>query len=524
MDTIESKKERARIGELLVEARLVDEASVERASIAQRQGGGVIGEHLVRAGAVDDAHLLKVLARQTGLRWVDLTHVEIPAEVQRTIRLETARAHRVLPVAFEDRALALGMVKPDDLPAIEAVRFESGRPVHPVLLSGAQLDRALAHAATDGWGEKPLRLEPRASTPPALDDLESLLRAMVSMRGQDLHLAVGAVPAVKVDNELVRLPLPPLAEDRLVALLRPALTERQRATFAERLELDFALSVPGAGRFRCNLYRQRGTIAFAARHLVEEIPTLGELGLPSFLRDFALRKQGFVLVVGPTGHGKTTTLAAMIDVINRERRANVITIEDPIELVHRHGSSNVNQREVGTDTRSFAEGLRHAFRQGPDVLVIGELRDHESTSIALTAAETGHLVLATMHALNATAAVDRIVDLYPAEQQHQVRAQLSEALLLVFSQRLLKRARGGGRVVAYEHMSTSLRVRAAIREGRTHALRGYMQANHEELGSIDQVLAPLVAAGTITRDEARKYADAPSYLDDLLRARGVVVP
>ncbi len=524
MDTIEPRKDHARIGELLVEAGLVDARAVEHALASQHQGGGALGEHLVRAGAIDDARLLRALARQTGLRWVDLTHVEIPVDVQRAIRIETARAHRVLPVAFEERAVALGMVKPDDLAAVEAVRFEAGRPVHPVLLSGAQLDRALASLAERGWGERPFRLEARASSAPLGDDLASLLRAMVAMRGQDLHLAAGAVPAVKVDNELVRLPLPPLDEERLIALLGPILSERQRAAFAERLELDFAATVPGAGRFRCNLYRQRGTVAFAARHLVEEIPTRDELGLPSFLRDFALEKQGLVLVVGPTGHGKTTTLAAMIDVINRERRANVITIEDPIELVHRHRASNVNQREVGTDTRSFAEGLRHAFRQGPDVLVVGELRDHESTSIALTAAETGHLVLATMHALNATAAVDRIVDLYPGEQQHQVRAQLSESLLLVFSQRLVRRARGAGRVVAFERMSTSLRVRAAIREGRTHALRGYMQANHEELGSIDQSLAPLVAAGTITRDEARKYADAPAYLDDLLRARGVVVP
>src|SRR3990170_2875228 len=225
-------------------------------------------------------------------------------------------------------------------------------------------------------------------------------------------------------------------------MVNAILTPGQKRTFEENLELDFAYSLDGVGRFRCNLYRQRGSLAFTARHVADKVPSATELGIPDFLLEYSLRKQGFVLVTGPNGHGKTTTLANLVDTINRERKANIITIEDPIEYTHRHKNSNVNQREVGTDTLSFADGLRHIFPQNPDVIVIGELRDYESFSIALTAAETGHLVLGTLHSLNATAAVDRIVDSFPANQQPQIRAQLAEALLLVFSQRLLKRANG----------------------------------------------------------------------------------
>jgi twitching motility protein PilT len=509
---------RPKLGELLA----LEPAIIDRALAQQEQAGGVMGEHFQRLGVVDDTTLLRALSKQTGMQHVDLLHVSIPAEVLRTLKHETVRARRVLPVSVQGRTLILGMVKADDLDAITAVQFESGKVVRPVLLSGAQLDRALAIFETKGYAVEPLHLAPAAA--PIADDLVSMLRATVNARAQDLHLSAGAVPAIKVDGELQRLPLHAMDEAHIVSAVAPFLSPVQRSTFDQRLELDFALEVPDVGRFRCNLYRQRGTIAFAARHVVERVPSLDALGLPSFVHEVALAKQGLVLVVGPTGHGKSTTLASIVEVINVERRAHVITIEDPIEYVHHHRSSNVDQREVGTDTHSFAEGLRHAFRQDPDVLVIGELRDHESASIALTAAETGHLVLATLHGLDATSAIDRIVDLYPGNQQHQVRAQLADAILLVLSQRLIKRARGSGRALAWERVSSSMRVRNAIREGRAHALRGLMQSNMEELASIDQSLARLVAQGDITRDEARKWADSTKYLDDLLRARGAIVP
>jgi len=519
---------RPKIGELLVASGLVGAEAVERALSAREQLGGVVGEHLVRQGAIDEAQLMKALSRQTGLQHVNLRKTTVTAELQGLLRFETVKAARVLPVAQEGKTLVLGMMNPADLNAERRVEEETRLNVRPVLLAPAQFADFIAQAEERGWGREALRLEggaPLSIFPAALPrDLPSMLAAMVGVKGQDLYLSAGAIPAARIDNELHRLPLDLTPGDELEALVLGALTPVQRETFASRMELDFAWTVPDIGRFRCNVYRQRGAICFTARHVRERVPGHDELGLPLFLREFGLRKQGLVLIVGPTGHGKSTTLACMIDQINRERHANIITIEDPVEYVHHHRSSNVNQREVGTDTRSFAEGLRHAFRQAPDVLVIGEIRDQESAEIALAAAETGHLVLATMHALNATAAVDRLVDLHPAAQQHQARAQLAEALLLVFSQRLLRRARSKGRALAHEKMVNGVAVRNAIREGRGPAIRAMMQSNLAEVSSIDQSLVELVVGGQVTHEEAAKYCDSPSYFEELLKARGWVAP
>jgi twitching motility protein PilT len=349
--------------------------------------------------------------------------------------------------------------------------------------------------------------------------LSAMLELLAQKGGQDLHLSAGAPPSLRLDGELRRLPLPDSTLEDMQSYLRETLTDNQKMYFTEHLELDFAIGVPGAGRFRCNLYRQRGSLAFTARHLREFVPSEEELRLPSLLRDFALKTQGLFLVVGPNGHGKSTTLAWMIDLINKTRAANIITIEDPVEYHFRHGRSNVNQREVGTDTKSFAEGLRHVVRQNPDVIVVGELRDHDSIATALSAAETGHLVLATMHANNATAAVDRIIDFFTGDAQAQVRAQLSETLLAVFSQRLLRRAGKPGRLLAWELMAQSVRVKNAIRESRVHLLRGLMQGNHDDLIPMEMSLADLVASGDVDLSEASRYADSPSYLEDLVKVR-----
>jgi twitching motility protein PilT len=233
---------------------------------------------------------------------------------------------------------------------------------------------------------------------------------------------------MRLHGELVRLPLPVLTPEAVQQEMLSLLTDQQKQTFVSNLELDFAIGVGEIGRFRCNLYRQRGSLSFTARHLKEHVPGADELRLPKLCHEAALKTQGLILITGPNGHGKSTTMASMIDHINVMRSANIVTIEDPIEYHFNHARSNVNQREVGTDTLSFAEGLRHVVRQNPDVIVVGELRDHESIATALTAAETGHLVMATMHAMSATTAVDRILDFFQGEIQSQVRAQLAESL------------------------------------------------------------------------------------------------
>jgi twitching motility protein PilT len=517
-------EKKIKIGEILVRAGLIQEEQLQQALRTQSQLGGTLGENLIRLGFLGEEALLSTLSEQLGMQHINLDKVEIPSSVQRLVQLETVRLRRLLPIGFEGKRLVVGMVDPTDLSALSDVEFQSGHSTKPVILSAMHFEKALAFFQAHGYGSANLNLPGEKGHRKAVKvekNLESLLEMLVSWKGQDLHLSAGAVPSIRVDNEIRRLGLPAFKPAEIENMIYGIMTSEQKRMFEEFKELDFAYSLDGVARFRCNLYRQRNSVAFTARHVADSIPSAAELGLPDFLRDYALKTQGLILISGPNGHGKSTTLANMVEVINRERKANVITIEDPIEFTHRHKNSNINQREVGTDTLSFADGLRHIFRQNPDVIVIGELRDYESISIALTAAETGHLVMGTLHANSATASVDRIIDIFPGNQQSQVRAQLAESLLLVFSQRLLQRASGSGRTLAWEKMSTSLRVRNAIREGKVNQMRGLMQANLEELVSIDWTLADMVASGKVKYEEALKYADNTSYLNDLLKVRGV---
>lgn len=514
---------RPKIGEILVAAGVIQEDQLQQALNTQSQLGGTLGENLVRLGFLNEEALLNALSEQLGIQHVNLEKVDIPPTMQRLVQLETVRLRRILPIGFEGKKLVVGMVDPTDLSALSDVEFQSGHRTKAVILSAMHFELALSFFQAHGYGTTTLDLkEVKVSRKIAKveKNMDSLLEALVSWSGQDLHLSAGAIPSIRVDNEMRRLGLPALKPAEVEQMILGILTPEQRKTFQEQKELDFAYSLEGLARFRCNVYRQRSSIAFTARHVVESIPGAAELGLPDFLRDYALKTQGLILIVGPNGHGKSTTLASLVEVINRERKSNVITIEDPVEFTYKHKNSNINQREVGTDTHSFSDGLRHIFRQNPDVIVIGELRDHESISIALTAAETGHLVMGTLHSNSATAAVDRIIDAFPGNQQIQIRVQLAEALLLVFSQRLLRRASGSGRVLAWEKMSSSSRIRNAIREGKVAQLRGMMQSNLEELVSIDWTLADLVSSGKVKYEEACKFADNISYLNDLLKVRG----
>ena len=513
-------KKTQRIGEQLVGAGLITQEQLEQASTFQKEVGGTLGEVLAKLGFVEPEDLLKALGEQLGLGWVNLTQVEIPKEVLGLLKLETVRAHRMLPISKEGRELVIGMVDPTDFKAIEAAQFQSNSTVRSVIMSTAQFEQANDIFAMRGYAVAPLNLA--QETIPVVhveSDIFSLLRLLVSWKGQDLHLSADGIPAIRMDNEMKRLTLPPVTAGQLEEMLMPLLTPAQRRDFAEQLELDFAYSLDGAGRFRCNLYRQRGTLAFTARYVPDRIPSAAELGLPEYLHEYALKTQGLILVTGPNGHGKSTTLAYLVEYINRSRKANIITIEDPIEYTFRHKLSNVNQREVGADTHSFAEGLKHIFRQNPDVIVIGELRDRESFDIAISAAGTGHLVLATMHSLSATAAVDRIIDMFPGDQQAQVRAQVAESLQLVISQRLLRRAGSTGRVLAIEKLATSNRIKNAIREGKVHQLRGLMQSRGEEFENIDESLAALVISGKVRLEEAQKWADHSTYLAEMVRVR-----
>jgi twitching motility protein PilT len=334
--------------------------------------------------------------------------------------------------------------------------------------------------------------------------LHRLLVTLVESKGSDLHLSVGAPPTIRVHGDLVALPdYERLTPSDTAMLVRAATTDDQWARFQRDHELDFAYSLERLSRFRVNAYTQRGSTGATFRAIPHEIKQLHELGLPDSVARFAHLPRGLVLVTGPTGSGKTTTLAAILDLANRTRSAHIVTIEDPIEFLHPHKRCLVNQREVGADTESFATALKHALRQDPDIILVGELRDLETTSTALTAAETGHLVLATLHTQSATQTIDRVIDIFPAHQQQQIRAQLSLSLQGVVTQALCQRADGIGRAVVAEIMTATPAVRSLIREAKVHQIPSFIQAGGGEgMLSFDQHLADRVQQQIISYDSA----------------------
>jgi pilus retraction protein PilT len=352
---------------------------------------------------------------------------------------------------------------------------------------------------------------------PADQDLVDALQEVLDLDGSDLHVTVGAPPSIRVNGSLRPLDnTNRWMRDKVRAALYSLLTPAQTVEFERELELDFAYTANGA-RFRVNYYQQRGSIGGAFRLIPQEIKQLKDLGVPESVGRFAGMPRGLVLVTGPTGSGKSTTLAALIDQVNRTRADHIVTVEDPIEFLHRHQKSLVNQREVGGDTHSFAAALKHVLRQDPDVILIGELRDIETISVALTAAETGHLVFATLHTQSAAQTIDRIIDVFPAHQQSQVRSQLAATLQGVVCQTLVKRV-DGGRVVATEVLFATSAIANLIREGKTYQISSAMQAGRDQgMHSMDQHLADLVNSGIISRKSAEDKAQDTASLGQLIR-------
>lgn len=349
---------------------------------------------------------------------------------------------------------------------------------------------------------------------PAILGLEGLLREMVRSGASDLHLSAGRRPALRIDGILRELEgMGVLSSADTKRMAHELLTPGQRRIFEDDLDLDFSFDVAELARFRGNCFRQRDRIGLAIRLIPHRVGSLEELGLPPIMKRLGARPRGLVLVTGPTGCGKSTTLAAMVDLINRRRRGHIITVEDPIEFVHAHRGCIVSQREVGVDTRSFAAGLKHALRQDPDVILIGEMRDAETIGAALTIAETGHLVLATLHTNSAADSVNRIVDAFPSHSQHQVRAQLSSVLEGVATQILLPRALGSGRVVAVEVLICTDAVRAVIRDEKVHQIRSLMEAGRKHgMQTMNDALARLYLNGEIGLEDALASSSDPAAL------------
>ncbi|WP_437573023.1 type IV pilus twitching motility protein PilT [Sorangium sp. So ce887] len=351
--------------------------------------------------------------------------------------------------------------------------------------------------------------------------LQQLLRAMVEKGASDMHITSGTPPLLRIDGTVVPLKLPPLMPSDTKQLCYSVLSEEQVATFEQRSELDLSFGMKGLARFRANIYMQRGAVAAAFRQIPFRIMNFDELGLPPVVLDITAKPRGLVLVTGPTGSGKTTTLASIIDKINSEQRLHILTIEDPIEYLHPHKLSLVNQREIGSDTASFKDALRYALRQDPDVVLVGEMRDLETVESALTIAETGHLVFATLHTNSAISTINRIIDVFPPHQQSQVRQQLSFTLVAVMTQLLLPRANGPGRVMSMEVMIPNAAIRNLIREDKLHQIYSQMQMGQSGSGmqTMAQSLISLYQRRMITLEEMFAAATDADEIRAMLEPR-----
>jgi twitching motility protein PilT len=353
-------------------------------------------------------------------------------------------------------------------------------------------------------------------------NLHQLLKAMIEKGASDLHVTTSTPPQLRIDGKLVPIKMPPLSPPETKQLCYSILTDAQKHKFEERNELDLSFGVRGLSRFRANIFMQRGAVAGAFRAIPYKIKTFEDLGLPKVVTTLARKPRGLVLVTGPTGSGKSTTLASMIDFINSERNEHIVTIEDPIEYLHPHKGCLVNQREVGADTEGFGTALKYILRQDPDVVLIGEMRDLETIEAALTVAETGHLAFATLHTNSAVQTINRIVDVFPPYQQAQVRAQLSFVLEGVMCQALLPRANGPGRVMSLEIMVPNAAIRNLIREDKIHQMYSQMQIGQDKYGmqTMNQSLASLLQRRLISMEDAMARSSDPEELRQLINSGG----
>jgi twitching motility protein PilT len=510
-----------KLGDLLVDRRLLTKDALEIALAQEQETGVPLARVLVAEGWFREEDLLRTVAEQVGMEFVDLDNVLFDPDAVQVLEAAHAKGLRAVPVRFEDLALLVAVADPFDVDMHRKLEQLTGKTVKLGVSTRRMIHRATEflygpEAAADlppeEEGEAPVELELH---------INDLLGVLLEQDGSDLHLTAGTHPQIRVHGSLRPLEqFPVLAPAEVRRMIYGILTESQRMKLEETLELDTSHPLPGKARFRMNVFFQRDSIGAVFRAIPSEMESLQKLGMPPVMTEFATYPRGLVLVTGPTGSGKSTTLASVIDLINQTRSEHILTIEDPIEFLHAHKQSVVNQREVGTDTHSFSEALKHALRQDPDVILVGELRDLETIATALTAAETGHLVLATLHTQDAVQTVDRVIDVFPAHQQQQVRIQLAGSLQAIVSQQLLPRSDGRGRVPAVEVMIATPAIRNLIREGKNHQITTAMQAGGRYgMQTMDQALAELVRMGLVAYEKA---LDQCSNFEDFQRLVGKV--
>ncbi len=557
-----------RLARALASAGYMDEASLVTLVDEAVASDVPLARLAIARGVAPAGVVVGTLAQLARLPAVDLT-ADLPApEAGDLLPADVTRAHRVVPLRVVGSQVVLVFAEPPDASIVQALGERVGRQVVPALGDPAVVDALLgveaaaptpaqngaaAHVSGTATGAPPAGAAAAAADPsapadpgqrvrgtatgglPAYGDpvvasgrpplgeemplhLDDLLRYAVDVGASDLHLTANLPPTVRLHGALRPLDgVPPLDPNTVREMIFGVLPQSMRERFEAEHELDTSHSVADVGRFRVNVALQRGTIAVALRPIPHEIPEFASLGLPETIASFAEMRRGLVLVTGPTGSGKSTTLASIVDIINRTKPLHIVTVEDPIEFLHTHKRSVLSQREVGADTNSFAEALRRALRQDPDVILVGEMRDLETISTALTAAETGHLVFATLHTQDAPSTVDRVIDVFPPTQQEQIRIQLSSALRGVVTQQLVPTVDGGGRAVAAEVLLCTPAIQNLIRAAKTHQIYSLMQTGGQYgMQTMDQCLATLVRQHRVTEamalDRCRNEDDFRNHL------------
>ncbi len=517
-----------KLGELLVDRRLISKDVLVTLLDREEQTGTPLAKLLTEEGHVREEDLLRTVAERVGMEYVELEDELLDPEAVSQLEASAARDLLALPVRIsDDGSVVIAVADPFDAERHRSLEQATGRKVTLALATKEAIKQTLdlVHPSDDipvtrvpGMGEP---VDVSADFPEEALHVNTLLSILVDREGSDLHLTAGSPPQLRIHGMLQKLEefgvMKPADIRRMVYAI---LTEKQREKLEEVLELDASHPLVGKGRFRLNVFFQRDAIGAVFRAIPDEIKPLEDLGVPKVVGEFADYARGLVLVTGPTGSGKSTTLASIVDVINRNRACHILTVEDPIEFLHHHNKAIVNQREVGADTLGFNHALRHALRQDPDVILVGELRDLETISTALTAAETGHLVFATLHTQDAPQTIDRIIDVFPSHQQDQVRVQLAATIQGVVTQQLLPTRDGKGRVPAIEVMIATPAVRNLIREGKIHQITTAMQAGGKHgMRTMDQSLAELVRKNIITFELA---AERATNVEDLQRLVGRV--
>ncbi|HET7488233.1 MAG TPA: PilT/PilU family type 4a pilus ATPase [Acidimicrobiales bacterium] len=506
-----------RLGEFLISRKVLARDQFEELILREQNEGVPLSKLLLAEGIVAEKDLVAAVASQVGIPFIDFDQAAVNPALDRLVPAELARRHLAVAVDFQGSDLVVAMADPSDQEVVSEIERVTAWTVRPAIAVRSELGRVVSamYGSDDfegpsGEGEGAVPIELAHTTGPVVDGVQhelhvnDLLERVVDLGGSDLHITAGIHPVVRVHGDLTPLTeFPVMTASEIRRMIYAILTQKQRERFENDLELDTSHSVPNLGRFRVNVFLQRDSVGSVMRVIPHEVVPFDRLGLPPTVLQFAHLPRGLVLVTGPTGSGKSTTLASLVDVVNAGKPCHIMTVEDPIEFLHHHKRAVINQREVGEDTYSFAAALKHVLRQDPDVILVGEMRDLETISTALTAAETGHLVFATLHTQDAPQSVDRVIDVFPSHQQQQVRTQLAAALQGIVTQQLIPTRDGRGRAVAAEVLVATPAVRNLIREGKVHQIYSAMQAGGQfGMQTMDMSLASLVKQGRVAREVA----------------------